>query len=76
MSPALIFSFFRTSDLRGKRYAPDFLSGKMDVLQFVLPIVVMTGSEPKPRANAPNIFFMSSDSLQGSVTKCQAAIPG
>jgi len=48
LSPFLIASFFRTSAFKGSRYESDFLSGKIDVLQLVLPIVTRTGNDPHP----------------------------
>src|SRR3989338_65626 len=70
LPPSLTFSFLRTSALSGRRYAPDFLSGKIDVFQLVLPIVTVTGSEPQPRDNTLNFFLMPSDCFLGRVMKC------
>ena len=55
---------------------PDFLSGKIDVFQTVLPRVTSTGREPQPRAFFPNVFLISSDCFFVIVRKCQPAIPG
>ncbi|OGE94438.1 MAG: hypothetical protein A3B10_01400 [Candidatus Doudnabacteria bacterium RIFCSPLOWO2_01_FULL_44_21] len=74
--PVAICSFFLTSDFKGNKYAPIFLSGKIEVFQLVLPIVAVTGSEPKPAAMSPNNFLIIPESFLGTVTKCHAANPG
>lgn len=69
-------SLLRISAFRGSRYAPAFLSGKIDVCHDVFPIVTTTGSEPHPFARAPKCFLISSDCFFGTEIKCQPAIPG
>lgn len=75
VSPASRPSFLRTNAFTGRRYVPDFVSGKIDVAQVVLLMVTETGSEPHPRAFLPNVVFISSDSFLGTVIKCHAAEP-
>ena len=76
VSPALIASFFRTSAFRGKRYESDFLSGKIDVFQLVLPIVARTGNDPQPLLECPKKKSMSFLVFLEILTKCQGASPG
>src|SRR5687768_6072901 len=76
VSPSDIFSFFRISALSGNKYAPTFLSGKIDVFHLVFPTVTKTGNEPQPRRSAPNDSLISNDCFLESVTKCHAAGPG
>ena len=47
-SLASISSCARIFALSGKRYVPLILSGKIDVIHLVLPIVTRTGNEPNP----------------------------
>lgn len=66
-----------TSAFSGRRYVADFLSGKIDVLHIVFPIVTSTGSDPHPRADFPNFCLISPESASGTLTKCHApCVPG
>ena len=54
-----------------------FVSGKIEVFQFVLPMVTEIGKEPQPRASEPYNVLISLEILLGTVRKCQLAVsPG
>lgn len=71
-----MFSLLRTCALSGRRYVPDFLSGKIEVFQMVFRIDTETGSEPHPFACLPKDSLIAKDSFLGSIRNLQALIPG
>jgi hypothetical protein len=71
-SPSRRFSFFLTSAFTGRRYAPSFRSGKMEVIHLVFPMAAVTGIDPQPRRFEPYSFFSSADAFFGTVMKCRA----
>lgn len=73
--PGERFSFRRISFLMGRRYAPRFWSGKIDVFQIVFPNFTSTGCDPHPRAKGAKRLLICAESRFGSVTKCHAAVP-
>ncbi len=77
LSPCRIPSFFRTSALSGKIYAPSRLSKKIEVFHFDFPKVTETGNEFHPRRFPANFLSISADCFLESEAKCQfPCIPG
>lgn len=70
--PAAIFSALRTDAFNGSKYVSDFLSGKIEVFQLVLPMVTITGREPHPLFIRPKQFVIIFDCFFGTDKKCQA----
>ncbi len=76
VSPAASFSSRRTSAFTGRRNEPEALSGKIEVVHWVLPVRAMTGSLPQPRVFGSAVTLIYRAISWGRVTKCQPPFPG
>lgn len=68
------FSFWRISFFIGKMYVL-CLSGNIEVFQLVLPILAITGTDPKPLGLKSKLFFSSLLISSFIVAKCQGLSP-
>ena len=73
--PTFTPSLFRTSFLKGSKYVPRLLSGKIEVRQISSETLTSTRSDLNPRALCPKDSFRKSARSLGRFTKCHACGP-